>query len=84
LQDGKFGIYRITINSRTAIILLRLHLGNKFAAANQPNLRLVHLLLLSRRLRTFLFWARLAEIVFTEKEEEALKQLSEKRLPGTL
>jgi len=35
-------------------------------------------------LRTFLFWARLAEIVFTEKEEEALKQLSEKRLPGTL
>lgn len=58
-------------------MLLRLLLRNKFAAALVgPNLRLVHLLLLSRRLRTFFFAP--ARLIVVRKPDE---RISEKRRP---
>ena len=55
-------------------MLLGILLYNTFAANVQPNSKLVHLLLLSRRLRTFLLWARLAVALCAEKRGSKITQ----------
>ena len=55
-------------------MLLKILLYNTFAANVQPNSKLVHLLLLSRRLRTFLLWARLAVALCAEKRGSKITQ----------
>lgn len=59
-------------------MLVRLLLRKKYTADDSsPSLRLVHLLLLSRRLRTFFLGPDCSKTSSLRKEEDGMEQLSE-------